>query len=206
MTSCNQLDAFYDGELSAEEAAAFREHLATCARCQAALRGRMAEEVVVDEARGAPVASLSAARNSRRRIAVAAAMVAFAAAAALALVMWKRPGPAPSPRAPEVALELSLARGSEVMRGHAAHVGDVVHVAARTELPHHAVWVYRGDHELVASSSAPADVPLRALGTYSVVALASSADIPAPHGSLDADVAGAAAAGAIYRIDTVDVQ
>jgi anti-sigma factor RsiW len=205
--SCDQLDAFFDGELPADQAAAFRDHLASCARCAAALRGRMVEEVVVDELRGAAVTDLGAARRARRRapVAVIAAVVA-AAAAVLVVVWWKRPGPGPSPHAPEVALELSLARGSEVMRGHAAHVGDTAHVAARTELPHHAVWIYRGDHELVSASDAASDVPLRALGTYSVVAVASSTDIPAPHGSLDDDVATAANAGAIYQIDSIDVQ
>ena len=34
---CDGLDAFFDGELAPEEAAAFREHLGGCADCQAQL-------------------------------------------------------------------------------------------------------------------------------------------------------------------------
>jgi hypothetical protein len=49
MTSCADLDPFFDGEISEEAAADFREHLARCSRCQAALRGRMQEEAVVGE-------------------------------------------------------------------------------------------------------------------------------------------------------------
>lgn len=44
--SCPALDAFFDGELLAA-AATFRDHLATCERCQQTLDGRMREQVAV---------------------------------------------------------------------------------------------------------------------------------------------------------------
>jgi anti-sigma factor RsiW len=44
---CADLDEFFDGELAADQADAFREHLATCERCQCVLHGRMQENVVV---------------------------------------------------------------------------------------------------------------------------------------------------------------
>jgi hypothetical protein len=44
---CDDLDQFFDRELGTEAAHAFRDHLATCARCQRALHGRMLEAAVV---------------------------------------------------------------------------------------------------------------------------------------------------------------
>ncbi|HEU4730183.1 MAG TPA: CHAT domain-containing protein [Kofleriaceae bacterium] len=45
---CDDLDQFFDQELGAEAAQEFREHLATCARCQRVLLGRMLEAAVID--------------------------------------------------------------------------------------------------------------------------------------------------------------
>jgi hypothetical protein len=42
---CTVLDEFFDGELPADQASAFREHLPTCERCQDVLHGRMQENV-----------------------------------------------------------------------------------------------------------------------------------------------------------------
>jgi len=48
---CEDLDQFFDRELGAEAAQEFRDHLATCTRCQEVLLGRMLEaEVVAGEA------------------------------------------------------------------------------------------------------------------------------------------------------------
>ncbi len=44
---CDDLDLFFDRELETEAAQAFRDHLATCARCQTVLQGRMLEAAVV---------------------------------------------------------------------------------------------------------------------------------------------------------------
>jgi putative zinc finger protein len=49
MTSCADLDAFFDGELAKDAAANFREHLVDCRRCQVALRGRMQEETALEK-------------------------------------------------------------------------------------------------------------------------------------------------------------
>jgi hypothetical protein len=43
---CTDLDPFFDGELESHQAAAFRDHLVTCDRCQLVLHGRMQEAVV----------------------------------------------------------------------------------------------------------------------------------------------------------------
>ncbi|HEX3764310.1 MAG TPA: zf-HC2 domain-containing protein [Kofleriaceae bacterium] len=44
---CADLDEFFDGELEADQADAFRDHLADCERCQRVLHGRMQESVAV---------------------------------------------------------------------------------------------------------------------------------------------------------------
>ena len=44
---CDDLDLFFDRELETEAAQAFRDHLATCTRCQTVLQGRMLEAAVV---------------------------------------------------------------------------------------------------------------------------------------------------------------
>lgn len=45
--SCAALDRFFDGELSADRADAFRDHLAACERCQRVLHGRMQEHSAI---------------------------------------------------------------------------------------------------------------------------------------------------------------
>ena len=49
MTSCADLDPFFDGELAKDAAANFREHLVDCPRCQVGLRGRMQEETALQK-------------------------------------------------------------------------------------------------------------------------------------------------------------
>jgi hypothetical protein len=48
---CEDLDLFFDRELEPEAEQAFRDHLATCTRCQDVLLGRMLEAAVVGEDR-----------------------------------------------------------------------------------------------------------------------------------------------------------
>jgi hypothetical protein len=91
-TPCDDLDTFFDGELSADAAQAFRIHLASCTRCQHALRGRMLEAVVMGhgaESCAWPAGGgsgqfpdqLAARRRSRRWT-----MIVAAVAASIALV------------------------------------------------------------------------------------------------------------------------
>jgi len=69
MTSCADLDPFFDGELAKGAAASFREHLVDCRRCQVALRGRMQEETALGKSpeRGAqrPPAGATPALSAR---------------------------------------------------------------------------------------------------------------------------------------------
>ena len=48
MASCSDLDEFFDRELDEQRADAFRDHLASCARCQTKLLGLMREAVVAN--------------------------------------------------------------------------------------------------------------------------------------------------------------
>lgn len=47
---CSDLDPFFDQELARDAAQDFREHLASCCRCQRLLRGRMIEALMVSDA------------------------------------------------------------------------------------------------------------------------------------------------------------
>jgi hypothetical protein len=44
---CTNLDAFFDGELTADEGKSFCLHLVSCRRCQAVLQGRIHEQVIL---------------------------------------------------------------------------------------------------------------------------------------------------------------
>lgn len=55
---CTELDLFFDGELEADQAAAFRDHLASCERCQRVLHGRMQEAITADAAASAAADAL----------------------------------------------------------------------------------------------------------------------------------------------------
>lgn len=122
--SCDDLDPFFDGELPAEGAAAFREHLGGCARCERALRGRMLEALVVTPSQAAGDAATrvpaAVALRSPRRTRWWAWVPAVAAAAAAVVVWWKVTGssseapPAGSPDRSEIALALRPQRGVDV--------------------------------------------------------------------------------------------
>ena len=196
MNYCSQLDEFFDAELDTAAAAAFRDHLTTCDRCQAALRGRMQEAMVTDEAQPA-VLALPVRRT--RYYAMIGAAVALAAAVAL---VWQLKRPAP-PQVAQLGVTLTLEQGATKMRGQPAHVGDRVHVKAVGQL-----WVYRGDHELLLACpggagcrSGGADLDLKVMGTYQFVSLAPTTVVP--HGDFDTDVA---TANVNYKVDTLDVQ
>ncbi|HEX4453649.1 MAG TPA: zf-HC2 domain-containing protein [Kofleriaceae bacterium] len=211
MTStCVQLDAFFDGEMPADAASAFRDHLASCPHCEAALRGRVLEAMVVTGgprqpafARGSMPPLPPSPSPQRRRVAIGAAgVVALAAAASIALFARPSPSPHHGDPADQLAVAYDIERGPHAMRGQTAHVGDTLHLRSPAT-----VWIYRGDHEL-ALACAPntsCDLHVAAIGSYSIVTLAGAA-IPAPHGSLDEDVAAAVDAGAKYRTEQLDVQ
>ncbi len=114
----DKLQAFVDGELAPDEAAAFRDHLATCERCERGLLDAMqlaalgaelgAAQAAPPGRRVAPVADLAA---RRRRVIVVVAPL-LAAAAAFAVWMGTRPD-AHERSAPVASLTLAEQRSFE---------------------------------------------------------------------------------------------
>jgi hypothetical protein len=201
--TCSQLDEFFDGELTSADADAFRTHLATCERCQVALRGRMQEAMIVDEAEPAEARVVPIARaRPRSRYVVMSAVVAVAAAAAVLALSLRGPG---TEKPPQVALgvTLDIEHGAQVVRGATAHVGDRVHARATG-----ALRIYRGDALVVACPGAPTcrpdgiDLELSTVGAYTFVVTASPATAVA---NLDDDLAGLVRSGAAYHLEKLDV-
>jgi Putative zinc-finger len=206
---CDDLDTFFDGELAADRAAEFRDHLASCPRCQEALRGRMLEAAVVADAKpssGAAIDELAPRRSRRRWGAVTAGLAAVAAAAA---VVWfvQRPG------GDLAETGVVVERGDRVVRSGDITVGDTIHATARG---YRAIWIYRDDRELVLTcpggptcrtieGGVAADLKIPSVGGYAIVMLDGD-KLPAPHSSLDEDVAAALDAGAKHRIEQLQVR
>jgi hypothetical protein len=168
---CADLDEFFDGELAVDQASAFRDHLASCDRCQRVLHGRMQESVAVRvpavglapaTAGAGPVLAARTAvppapadprpGRRRRRFAIyAAPILAAAAAVALRLI---------PPPAPEFQLVVALdhtdlsqrsrERAGLTQRALTAHVDDVVRSSVHGKR-YRAIWVYLDDRELVTS-------------------------------------------------------
>lgn len=138
--------------------------------------------------------------------------VLAAIAIAIAVVIVIAPGPTPF----GATLAVTFTRDSAVAyRAPSMMVGDVMRAKASGGSGQRAVWIYRdgrllracpGDPQCVASDDATiAELALPSVGRYLIVAVTSSADIPVPMGSEDADVAAAEGAGAKLVRDRVPV-
>ncbi len=207
---CSNLDPFFDGELPAEAVAGFQTHLVGCDRCQRVLQGRMQEEIIAEEAdsRAAQPAAPAAA-GRRRRIVYAAPILA--AAAAVALWVGAR---APAPAGP-IELAVAIDHPGAATRSGAAHVGDVVRPVVRGA-GHRALWVYRGDREIVVACPGGAgcreddhqlalELPLGAPGSYAIIAIVSAQPIAPPHGLVDVMLSEVTGAGARVKITPLEV-
>ena len=169
---CTDLDEFFDGELPADQADAFREHLVSCERCQCVLEGRMQENIAARVAApvkvtrvvpalvapgraamppsvappGAPPPGVTPIKLARRRGCGRILLYlapALAVAAALPLYLIKR---SDSPLALAVDVEhIGTARGDN------PHVGDVLRSTVRGGERHRAIWVYLDYRDLVAA-------------------------------------------------------
>jgi tetratricopeptide (TPR) repeat protein len=127
--ACEQLDRFMDGELSAQEAQAFRDHLATCETCSLGLHGEMMLEALEADREPAPGkvggggGSVRPIRSSRRwlsRTVAPALLVSVAAAAAWAVWARGHGGVEPVVQAVSPTLESGKTRASEVRIAYAA--------------------------------------------------------------------------------------
>lgn len=176
---CADLDEFFDGELVADHADAFRHHLPTCERCQRVLHGRMQESVVARAPSGhreqavpgaparveasacvgsdtsAPAMGRTAApgqpaRRWRLHRAVAYAAPLLAAAAAIPIWLAHR-----SESGFQMALAIERAPVTERGAGTAVpRRGMSAHTGdvLRPEVRgerHQAIWVYLDEHELI---------------------------------------------------------
>lgn len=212
---CDDLDSFFDGELSKERADTFRMHLATCERCQAALRGMMQEAVVAEAGHErAEQPRVSAAKpthlGARRRMIVA--LVPLLAVAA-AFVIWFV-GTHEQALAKPMEVSLTIEHHGDARRGSLAHVGDVLRPMVHGER-HRAIWVYLGGDLVIACpgnaqcSSTDNELTLKlrvtAPGQYSIIALGSAEPIMAPHGALDVMLSAATASGAHFETRIIAV-
>lgn len=208
---CADLDLFFDGELPAEAAAGFRAHLATCDRCPRVLRGRMQEEVIAQAAdhHAAQPAAPATARKPRRILYLTQVMAAAAAAATWLLVVR------PAVPAEPIAFSLSIDHTNVATRSSAAHIGDVARLVVRGP-GHRALWVYLGERELVVACPGGAgcggddhqlalELPLRAPGSYAIIAIVSAQPIAPPQGAVDVMLSAATGAGALVKITHVEV-
>lgn len=216
---CADLDEFFDGELAADQADAFREHLAGCDRCQDVLHGRMQESIAarVALARTAPatvppaaapgVVPIARARpGCVRALAYAAPLLAAAAAVPLWLTHGGDPG---------FKVSLAIDRAELTKRGQAAHVGDTLRSTVQGDR-HQAIWVYLDDRELFvrcpedarchsADGELALELSLTIRGRYAIVAVGSSEAIPVPGTTLDKTLAAARAIGLHTQVEYVDV-
>jgi hypothetical protein len=143
---CTDLDAFFDGELAADQADRFRHHLPTCERCQRVLDGRMQESIAVR----AP-ARASRARDPAPALAaaIASAAPAVTALTGTAPAVDREPG-APDSAAPAAA-RTRARRGPTRAVCVRALTYAVPLVAAAAAIP---LWLaHRGDSGLELSLS-----------------------------------------------------
>jgi Putative zinc-finger len=178
---CTDLDLFFDGELETDQAAEFRNHLATCQRCQRVLHGRMQEEASAsgnDVATAVTATALDDAAAAARITAVRQPARDAATRDAPAVVPAARKAGVPGCRrrrvlvylAPVVAaavalplcrfgdrddgsLELVQIEHSSTTRS-TAHVGDTLRSTVRGAR-HRAIAVYFDKHDLRAACPGP---------------------------------------------------
>jgi hypothetical protein len=174
---CADLDEFFDGELAADQADAFRAHLPTCERCQDMLHGRMQETMAARVAARVVHVEPSVVKSTARAPVTPPVMTPAVAPPAVTppdvtpIKLARRRGCgrvlaylAPALAAAAVIplwlahrddsgfkLSLGIDRSRVTKRGIAAHVGDVLRPTVHGER-RQAVWVYvddRDDRELV---------------------------------------------------------
>lgn len=131
--------------------------------------------------------------------------------AAAIMLLWWSPWLASSlPRQLEVEMEAStVVRRGESDGGSAASLGSRVTVAAVSDAPYRAVWVFRGRDQLVVSCPGrgcsstedrlSAALTIELVGEYTAVALWSEAPLPEAGADRDAALAAAERAGATVQ-------
>lgn len=208
---CADLDSFFDGELGAEHAARFRDHLGGCALCQRVLHGRIQEAMLVDGVQEIRSPNGGVVRR-KRRVQLLVTVVPLLGAAAVGIVALATDR---GSRAAPLQVALAVEPVGPIMRGKSAHAGDLLRVTARGAR-HRAIWVYKDERTLVVQcpGAAACQVTGDALdlrlvlpgrGTYAVVTLGAASATPSPSGSLDADLGLASSIEGSYQIGHIEV-
>jgi hypothetical protein len=136
-------------------------------------------------------------------------------ALALAIAVVVLP-PLLTPRPSPLALRIERSPNPRPARGD-TQVGDRIRATVHGGAGHQAIWVYRGETDLVAvcpggpgcgggSETLTLDLTLDRIGSYRVIALSSAAALPVPRGAFDADLAAAMAAEATWKQELVEAQ
>jgi hypothetical protein len=96
-------------------------------------------------------------------------------------------------------------------------VGDRIRVTVRGDVGRCAIWVFRGETELVATcpggqgcgssgGTLTRELTLDRIGSYRITALTAPVGLPVPRGAYDADLAAAMAVNATFRQELLEVQ
>jgi hypothetical protein len=223
-----------EGRLAQERGAADDPHFATCADCraaratEAALIARMVDAGAGWQPPGdweARVFARIAREAPARRFSWWYALFPALAAAGLALFLLGPRGPGSSSTSGEtgdgLVLAVSVVDGGQIVRSETPKPGDALRVTVTRRADSAealAMRIYRDDRTLVFACGSPeppcpqagdgvtAEVVMTAPGTYRSLVLVGPAPLPAPAGTLDADVAAGRAAGAkVTRGDAVRV-
>lgn len=207
-----------DGLLALERGEPLDAHFETCPDCLAA---RRAGEAVIDQLMQAsagwqPPGDWEArvfARIAREQPARRFAwwQVLFPVLAAAGLAIWLvrpgTPGAGTETGAAPLGLSLSVVDAAQVVRGETPKPGDALSLRVATGgAAHVALRVYRDDRTLVfacghadacprTADAVVTQVKMDAPGEYRTLLIGGAAAVPAPAGSLDADMARAREAG-----------
>lgn len=130
-------------------------------------------------------------------------------AAALMLLWWSPWRSDAPPRALEVEVQASATARRGDGEGASASLGSRVTVAAVSDAPYRAVWIFRGRDELAMACPGrgcsstedrlSAALTIELVGEYTAVALWSEQPLPSPGGDRDGALAAAARAGATVQ-------
>jgi hypothetical protein len=121
-----------------------------------------------------------------------------------------------TPRPVPLALAVERIPGMQPVRGD-MQVGDRIRVGVRGGSGHQAIWVFRGETELVgvcpegkgcqsSAGTLTLELTLDRIGSYRVIALTAAGGLPIPRGAYDADLAAAMAVDATSRQELLDVE
>lgn len=216
MATCNRWDT--EGLLARERGERLDPHFDTCPDCETARAAdaQLAARILDAGAGWSPpgdwearvFARIAQEKPARRFQWWWALLPTMAAAGLVAALLYPRPPVDRSPGA--ITFTVTVIDAAQVLRGENPKPGDVLSVRIASPDASRSgrlgVRIYRDDRTLVYACGAPETCPrdgevttistrMEAPGAYQTLLLSGEAVLPAPAGSLDADVAAARAVG-----------